>query len=33
MEHDLSGRLTILDDCTAEVQGFTYDGNAPAAYW
>ena len=29
----MSGQLRILDDCTAEVAGFTYDGNAPAAYW
>lgn len=29
----MGGRLRILDDCTFEVTGFTYDGNAPAAYW
>ena len=33
LEHDVGGQLRILDDCTAEVAGFTYDGNAPAAYW
>lgn len=27
------GRLQILDDCSAAVSGFTYDGKAPAAYW
>ncbi|KAL4458957.1 hypothetical protein ABPG75_013822 [Micractinium tetrahymenae] len=33
MEHNVGGRVRILDDCTFEVTGFTYDGNAPAAYW
>eukprot|EP00877_Chromochloris_zofingiensis_P010198 jgi/Chrzof1/5431/Cz16g02220.t1 len=33
MEHDVSGTITILDDCSFRVTGFTYDGQAPAAYW
>lgn len=33
MEHDVSGRVRILDDCTMQITGFTYDGKAPAAYW
>lgn len=33
MEHNVGGKVRILDDCTFEVTGFTYDGDAPAAYW
>ncbi|KAL4431620.1 hypothetical protein ABPG77_001462 [Micractinium sp. CCAP 211/92] len=33
MEHNVGGTVKILDDCTFQVTGFTYDGNAPAAYW
>jgi hypothetical protein len=33
MEHDVSGTFRILDDCTAEVTGFTYDGLGPAVWW
>ena len=28
----VSGHVKILDDCTAEITDFTYDGEAPAAY-
>jgi hypothetical protein len=29
----VSGTFRILDDCTAEVAGFTYDGLGPAVWW
>ncbi len=29
----ISGTFRILDDCTAEVEGFTYDGLGPSTYW
>eukprot|EP00056_Hartaetosiga_gracilis_P007795 m.112213 g.112213 ORF g.112213 m.112213 type:complete len:838 (+) comp12779_c1_seq2:605-3118(+) len=32
-QHRWGGRLTIVDDCTFRVDEFSYDGNAPAAYW
>eukprot|EP00877_Chromochloris_zofingiensis_P010195 jgi/Chrzof1/5429/Cz16g02200.t1 len=33
LQHKVSGKITILDDCSFQVTGFTYDGQAPAAYW
>jgi hypothetical protein len=27
LQHDVAGTATILDDCTIEIEGFTYDGN------
>ncbi|EFN50780.1 hypothetical protein CHLNCDRAFT_142500 [Chlorella variabilis] len=32
-EHDVSGTVRIVDDCTFEVSGFTYDGQGPDVYW
>ena len=29
----VSGHISILDDCTFQVTGFNYDGKAPAAHW
>lgn len=31
--HNVSGTLTVLDDCTLEVQNFNYDGQGPAVYF
>eukprot|EP00877_Chromochloris_zofingiensis_P010194 jgi/Chrzof1/5428/Cz16g02190.t1 len=33
LDHEVSGTITILDDCTFRVTGFNYDGKAPATYW
>lgn len=30
--HNVSGTLTVLDDCTLQVQNFNYDGQGPAVY-
>jgi hypothetical protein len=29
----VGGHISILDDCTFQVTGFSYDGLAPAAHW
>ncbi|KAG2491154.1 hypothetical protein HYH03_010595 [Edaphochlamys debaryana] len=33
MEHVAYGTFKILDDCTASVEDFIYDGQAPDAFW
>ncbi|EFN50783.1 hypothetical protein CHLNCDRAFT_142504 [Chlorella variabilis] len=33
LEHDVSGRVRIVNDCTFEVSGFTYDGQGSDVYW
>jgi len=33
LEHDVSGTVTILDDCTIEVSNFFYDGRGPSVYF
>lgn len=31
--HDVEATVTVIDDRTLQVEGFTYDGTAPAAYF
>jgi len=31
--HEVAGTLTIVDDCTIEISGFTYDGLGPDVYF
>ena len=31
--HDVSGLVTIIDDCTLEVSGFNYDGEGPSVFF
>ena len=33
LAHDVSGVVTIIDDCTLEVTGFNYDGRGPSVYF
>jgi len=32
-QHNVSGTVTILDDCTIEITGFNYDGGGPLVYF
>ena len=31
--HEVAGQLTVIDDCTLEITGFTYDGLGPDVYF
>lgn len=31
--HNVSGTVTIIDDCTIEITNFSYDGGGPAVYF
>ena len=33
LEHNVAGKISISEDCTMSVQGFSYDGKAPQAFW
>lgn len=33
LAHNVSGKATIIDDCTIEITEFTYDGGGPAVYF
>jgi len=33
LAHEVSGAVTIIDDCTLEVTGFNYDGGGPEVYF
>eukprot|EP00803_Ostreobium_quekettii_P009824 evm.model.scf_487.2 EVM.evm.TU.scf_487.2 scf_487:39903-41751(-) len=32
-QHQVSGTVVVLDDCTFGVQNFTYDGTGPDVFW
>lgn len=33
LQHDVSGTITVLDDCTLEVSNFNYDGGGPSVFF
>lgn len=32
-DHGVTGNLTVIDDCTIEISGFSYDGGGPQVYF
>ena len=33
LSHDVAGTVTVIDDCTFQVDGWEYDGLGPAVAW